>query len=268
MSAEEIFTKYQDLITKDTYIVGLNNNENPIISSWAEIPHRLIAGLPGAGKTNFLNWIVFQFLYVNPKRRVYIADFGGVDFQHLNKLELNVEIVDTPEDCPDLVEKIHREEYERRLNLMKEHNVSDLKLLQREGVDIDRTLWIIDEAADIADVSSRLRDSIEKRLKEYARKGRKYGIHVLYCTQRPTTEVVTKQVTDQCEEKTVFRVTSDASQRILDDIIAGSIPKDARGRAWLDGYAGRMFVNVPKMEKPEGLTIPIADTLWRYFVSK
>lgn len=268
LSAEEIFTKYRHLITKDTYIVGLDDNENPIISSWAEIPHRLIAGSPGAGKTNFLNWIVFQFLYVNPKRRVYIADFGGVDFQHLNKLELNVEIVDTPEDCPDLVEKIHREEYERRLDLMKEHSVSDLKLLQREGVDIDRTLWIIDEAADIADVSSKLRDSIEKRLKEYARKGRKYGIHVLYCTQRPTTEVVTKQVTDQCEEKTVFRVTSDASQRILDDTIAGSIPKDARGRAWLDGYAGRMFVNVPKMEKPEGSTVPIADTLWHYFVSK
>jgi len=268
LSAEEIFTKYKHLITKDTYIVGLDDNENPIISSWAEIPHRLIAGLPGAGKTNFLNWIVFQFLYVNPKRRVYIADFGGVDFQHLNQLELNVEIVDTPENCPDLVEKIHREEYEGRLNLMKEHNVSDLKLLQREGVDIDRTLWIIDEAADIADVSIKLRDSIEKRLKEYARKGRKYGIHVLYCTQRPTAEVVSKQVTDQCEEKTVFRVTSDASQRILDNTIAGSIPKDARGRAWLDGYAGRKFVNVPKMEKPEGSTIPVADTLWHYFVSK
>lgn len=264
LSAEEIFTKYRHLITKDTYIVGLDDNENPIISSWAEIPHRLIAGLPGAGKTNFLNWIVFQFLYVNPKRRVYIADFGGVDFQHLNKLKLNVEIVDAPEDCPELIEKIHHEEYERRLDLMKEYSVSDLKLLQREGVDIDRTLWIIDEAADIADVSSKLRDSIEKRLKEYARKGRKYGIHVLYCTQRPTTEVVTKQVTDQCEEKTVFRVTPDASQRILDDTIAGNIPKDARGRAWLDGYAGRMFVNVPKMEKPEGSTIPIADTLWRY----
>jgi hypothetical protein len=267
-SAEDIFTKHRNLITKDTYVVGIDDNENPILSSWDEIPHRLIAGLPGAGKTNFLNWIVFQFLYVNPRRKVYIADFGGVDFQHLNRLKLNVEIVDTPEDCSDLVGKIHDGEYERRLNLMKEYGVSDLKLLQKEGVDIDRTLLIIDEAADIADISSKLRDSIEKRLKEYARKGRKYGIHVLYCTQRPTTEIVTKQVTDQCEEKTVFRVTPDASQRILDDTVAGGIPKNARGRAWLDGYAGRMFVNVPKMKKPEGSTIPIADTLWHHFSSK
>lgn len=142
------------------------------------------------------------------------------------------------------------------------------KLLQNEGVDIDRTLWIIDEAADIVDVSSKMRDSIERRLKEYARKGRKYCIHVLYCTNRPTTEVVTKQVTDQCEEKTVFRVSPDASQRILDDTIAGDIPKGSPGRAWLDGYAGKMFVNVPEMKKPEGSTIPISDTLWHHLSSK
>jgi hypothetical protein len=265
--AEEIFNKHRHLITKDVYIVGLNDEGNPITSSWAEIPHRLIAGLPGAGKTNFLNWIIFQFLYVNPRRKIYIADFGGVDFRHLKRLNLGVEIIDIPEDCPKLVDQIH-EEYEIRLSLMRKYGVSDLELLQKEGVDIDRTLWVIDEAADIADFSSKLRDSLEKRLKEYARKGRKYGIHVLYCTQRPTTEVITKQVTDQCEEKIVFRVTPDASQRILDDTIAGDIPKNARGRAWLDGYEGRMFVNVPKMEKPEGSTIPISDTLWHHFISR
>jgi hypothetical protein len=268
LSAEKVFDKYRHLITRDTYIIGLDDAEDPIISSWAEIPHRLIAGLPGAGKTNFLNWVIFQFLYANPKRKIYIADFGGVDFQHLERLELGVEIIDTPEDCPEFVEKIHREEYEKRLKLMQQYRVSDLKLLQNEGVDIDRTLWIIDEAADIADVSYKLRDSIEKRLKEYARKGRKYGIHVLYCTQRPTTEVITKQVTDQCEEKTIFRVTSDASQRILDKTEAGNIPKTSPGRAWLDGYAGEMFVNVPKMKKPEGSTIPVSDTLWHHFPLK
>jgi DNA helicase HerA-like ATPase len=143
-----------------------------------------------------------------------------------------------------------------------------LPVLIERILDIDRTLWVIDEAADIADESYKVKEAIEKRLKEYARKGRKYGIHVLYCTQRPTTEVVTKQVTDQCEEKVVFRVTPDASQRILDDTVAGSIPKDARGRAWLDGHAGRMFVNVPKITKPEGKDILVEDTLWHHLVAK
>jgi hypothetical protein len=268
LSATEVFTKHRHLVTKDTYIVGLDDHGNPIISSWAEIPHRLIAGLPGAGKTNFLNWIIFQFLYVNPRRKVYISDFGGVDFQHLTRIALNVEVITDTKDCLTLVDKFHQEEYEGRLKLMQEHGVSDLNLLKNEGVDIDRTLWVIDEAADIADESYKVKEAIEKRLKEYARKGRKYGIHVLYCTQRPTTEVVTKQVTDQCEEKVVFRVTPDASQRILDDTVAGSIPKDARGRAWLDGHAGRMFVNVPKITKPEGKDILVEDTLWHHLVAK
>lgn len=268
LSAKEIFAKYRHLITNDAYIVGLDDNENPIISSWAKIPHRLIAGETGAGKTNFLNWIIFQFLYVNPRRKVYIADFKGTDFLHLQKLGLNVKVIDEPEDAQDLVEEIYIDEYKMRQNLMKNHSVSSLQSLQQEGVDIDRSLWVIDEAADIAEFSYKLRESVEKRLKEYARKGRTFGIHVLYCTQRPTTEVITKQVTDQCGEKTIFRVTPDASYRILDDAVAGNIPIDARGRAWLDGYAGRMFVNVPKMEKPEGSTIPIADTLWHYFISR
>ncbi|WP_216349341.1 FtsK/SpoIIIE domain-containing protein [[Limnothrix rosea] IAM M-220] len=263
---EEIFTKYRHLITKDTYIVGLDDNEEPVLSSWAEIPHRLIAGLPGSGKTNFLNWIVFQFLFVNPRRKIYISDFGGVDFQYLQDLNLNVEIVDELDDCVDFVEKIHQEEYERRLGLMKQYKVSNIKSLEQEGVDIDRTLWIIDEAADIADAQYKVKGTIEKRLKEYARKGRKYGIQVLYCTQRPTTEVVSKQVTDQCEEKNIFRVSPDASQRMLNDAIAGTITPDQRGRCWLDGHAGRMFVNVPKIEKPEGSTIAVEDTLWRHFI--
>ncbi|MDJ1172806.1 FtsK/SpoIIIE domain-containing protein [Roseofilum capinflatum] len=268
LSAEEIFNQYKHLITSDTYIIGLDDNSNPVTSSWAEIPHRLIAGLPGSGKTNFINWLIFQFLYINPKRKIYIADFGGVDFQFLKRLPLAVEIVDTPEDCQKLVETIHEQEYEQRLQLMQEHEVDNLKSLREEGVDIDRTLWVIDEAADIADESSKLKNSIEKYLKQYARKGRKYGIQVLYCTQRPTTEVITKQVTDQCEEKVVFRVSADSSQRILYDTIAGDIPKNAPGRAWLDGSAGKLFVNVPKMDKPQGTKIPISKTLWRYFESK
>jgi hypothetical protein len=264
LSAEEIFMKYQHLITKDTYIVGLDDNENPIISSWAEIPHRLIAGLPGAGKTNFINWIVFQFLYVNPKRKIYIADFGGLDFRYLNKIGLNIEIFSTPEGFQTLMEKIDYEKSER-LSLMERYDVSNLKELQKEDVDIDRALWIIDKAADIAALPHKLQHPIENMLKGSAQKGRKYGIHLLYCTQLPTTEVISKQVTDQCEEKTIFRVTSDASLRIIGDAVAGNIPKNAPGRAWLDGSAGKKFVNVPKIIKPEGSTIPISETLWYHF---
>ncbi|OUL33964.1 FtsK/SpoIIIE domain-containing protein [Nostoc sp. 106C] len=264
-NAEDIFKNYRHLITKDEYIVGLDDEGNPVTSSWSEIPHRLVAGVPGSGKSNFLKWVIFQFLYVNPKRKIYIADFAGVDFLYLRNMRANVEIETTIENCPNFIEKIHSEEYKNRLDLMQQYQVQNLQELQNESFEIDRTLWIIDEAADIATIptsSHRLRDSIEKKLQEYARKGRKFGIHIIYCTQRPTTEVITKQVTDQCEEKIIFRVSPDASYRILENTMAGDIPKDTKGRAYLDGSAGKKFVNTPLIKMPSGSKVKIEDTLW------
>jgi FtsK/SpoIIIE family len=261
-TAEEILKKYSVLITADEYIVGLDDNGNPIISSWDDIPHRLVAGVTGSGKSNFLKWVIFQFLYVNPKRKIYIADFKGVDFQPLRHLGLNIEIETDIEKCITFVDKIHSEEYEKRQNLMQEYEVLNLKGLQEEDVDIDRTLWIIDEAADIADASSKLRDKIENKLKEYARKGRSFGIHIIYCTQRPNPTIISKQVTDQCEEKVVFRVSHDASYHILGDEIAGNIPNEAVGRGYLNGSIGKMFVNTPLIKMPSGKKILISDTIW------
>jgi DNA segregation ATPase FtsK/SpoIIIE-like protein len=264
MTAEELFNNYRHLITPDTYIVGLDDNGNVITSSWDEIAHRLLAGVPGAGKTNFLRWVLFQFLYANPKRKIYIADFKGVDFQFLADLGVNVNLVTTVEDCQTQIEIINNEELLVKQQLMSQYKVTKLSALQKEGVDIDRTLWLIDEAADIAYASSKLRTKIEDSLAKYARQGRSPGIQVVYCTQRISTTVITPQVTDQCEERVIFRVTASASEIVLEDSSASEIPMHAKGRAILDSPQGRMFINTPFMQNPEGSKIPISATLWKH----
>jgi hypothetical protein len=218
-TAEALLEQYRHLITPDTYIVGLDPNGTPVVSNWSEIPHRLVAGVPGAGKSNFLNWVIFQFLLANPSATLYLSDFKGVDFNHLNQLNRPIAIVHDVASCQELLETIEEQEAQRRLKLMQEYGVANIQELreelQAEGQEIARTLWIIDEAADIADESNKLKNQVENQLKRYARKGRSFGIHVMYCTQRPDASVITKQVTDQCEEKIVFRVSADASYRIL-----------------------------------------------------
>jgi len=248
MTAEQLFNKYRHLITPDTYIVGLDDNGNVITSSWDKIPHRLLAGVPGAGKTNFLLWLLFQFLYANPKRKIYIADFKGVTFQFLVDLGVNVNLVTTVEDCQTQIETIDNQEYLARQQLMVQYKVTKLSALQKERVDdIDRTLWLIDEAADIAYASNKVKTKIEDSLAKYARQGRSPGIQVVYCTQRVSTAVITPQVTDQCEERVIFKVTANASAIVLDDSSASEIPMDAKGRAVLDSPQGRMFINTPFM---------------------
>jgi len=274
---EDLFNYYKILLEQDSdtyrdcYIVGINDEGNPVISSWAETPHRLVAGVPGAGKTNFLNWVIFQFLYANPTGKIYISDFAGVDFNFLVKhFKDNVEIITTVEECQKLVEKIHTEEYQRRLELLKEAEVQNIKQLREEGVEIQRTLWIIDEAADIALAPSKLKETIQTRLIEYARKGRKCGLHVIYCTQKPSTAIITPQVLESCEEKVVFRVSLAASEAIIETSQAAKISKESRGRAvlMLVGGDDNNYVNTPYIQVPVGKKVLVEDTLWRYLATK
>ena len=263
---EDIFQKYKDKITEDRYIVGLTDDGTPVYSSWAEIPHRLIAGLPGAGKSNFLNWIIFQFLYANPKGKIYITDLSGVDFQHLEELKVNVEIAKDMEECKELVEKIHKEEYQKRQKLMQKHKVNNLPKLQsklrEENSRIYRTLWIIDEASDIADADRELQRIVEKRLSEYARKGRKLGLHVIYCTQFPSSEVVNRQVRVNCEEKIVFRLSADASETVLDQKLGVELALAPTGKAFLHSSKTAGYVNTPYIPIPD--EVPVEKTIWRY----
>ncbi len=276
-NAEDLFKHYQMLLKKDPdryrdcYIVGVNDEGNPLISSWAETPNRLVAGIPGAGKSNFLNWVILQFIYANPKGKVYIADFAGVDFNFLvNKLKANVEIITTIEQCLKLVEKIYDDEYQQRIDLLTNTGVLNIQQLREEGVEIQRTLWIIDEAADIALAPSKSKETIQARLIEYARKGRKCGLHLIYCTQRPSTTIITPQVLDACSEKIVFRVSLDASEAIIKTSQASKISKESRGRAVLMVVGGddNDFVNTPYIQIPVGKKVPVEDTLWRYIATE
>ncbi|MCT7994109.1 FtsK/SpoIIIE domain-containing protein [Laspinema olomoucense] len=276
-NAEDLFKYYKSRLEeepdtyRDRYIIGINDAGEPVISSWAETPHRLVAGVPGAGKTNFLNWVIFQFIYANPKGKIYIADFAGVDFNFLVKrLKANVEIITTIEECQQLVEKLHTEEYQRRMNLLNTHEVQNIQQLREEKVDIERTLWIIDEAADIASAKLDLKKQIENRLSEYARKGRKCGIHVIYCTQRPSSLIITDQVLDCCDERVVFRVSETVSELIAETTQAGRIPNAAIGRAFLKNLGGgdnNGFVNTPFIQVPVGKKVNVSDTLWQNCVN-
>lgn len=261
VSAEEIFIKYWHLINEDTYIVGLDDNGNPITSSWAEIPHRLVAGQTGFGKTNFIQWIMFQFFYKNPKAKVYIMDFKGIDFPDIKSIlpELRLDVVTEVEDATEMIEAIDREEKERA-NLINQYpGVKTLTDLRKKGIDVQRLLWIIDEAADIADAPYNLSEEVEKRLKKYARKGRSFGIHMIYAAQRPDVEVISKQVTDQLGEKTVFKVTASASMNVLEIDCAENI--DQKGRAILHrGVSSWLYVNTPVM--PDLSSVSVSDSIW------
>jgi hypothetical protein len=261
MTAEEIFNTYRHLITPDQYIVGLDDEGNPITSSWDEIPHRLVAGETGWGKTNFMQWVIFQFSYANPEAKIYIMDFKKLDFPDLKNIlpHLNWDIITKVEEALEMIDKIDEEQESRLQLIMQYPGARSLSHLIKRGVSINRTLWIIDEAAAVGRASSRLSDKIENKLAEYAQIGRSFGIHMIYGAQRPDTSIVSKQVVDQLGEKTVFKVTYNASMAVLETGEAEHI--NTKGRAILHrGGSNWSFVNTPEM--PDLFEQPLATTIW------
>ena len=268
---EDLFRKYRDQITEDQYIVGMTDDGVPVYSSWAEIPHRLIAGRTGYGKSNFLKWIIFQFLYVNPKRKIYIADFKGIDFQYLKKIKANIEIATNADECAKMAEGIYEGEYKRRRNLMDRYKVDNFQKLRQhmppsETDSVYRILWIIDEARAIQDASRDLKKTIESRLELYATQGRSFGIHLIYCTQLPSSDVISPQVKENCGEKVVFRLSSSGTNRtsdqvIIDNEIATQIISLPKGKAVLEVDDEIKYVKTPLINPNK---VPLEKSIWRY----
>lgn len=261
-TAEEIFSKYKGYITEDRYIIGLDEYGNIVTSDWSAIAHRLVAGLNGSGKTNFLFWVIFQFLHANRSRQVYVLD-PKKQFSLLKKAGIKIQIETEKNNYPDFLEKIYFQEFERRKELIYEEvGVENIQDLRELGFEEYRILVIVDEAAVIERMDADLRDDTERFLEEFATQGRSLGIHLIYCTQRPIN-LISQQVIEQLDERVIFRVSEGTSESLLGNFKAARIPqgKIGCGMAVIQHEEGNKLVSTPEIKTPK-TGIPLSATLW------
>jgi len=243
LTIEDVVREYSKLITEDTYIVGIDQKGKPCISDFSKIPHRIVAGVPGSGKTNFITSVIYQFLYANPERKIYIADFqAGMHYQLIVDQQPSLEMVTELDQCANLLNELWKE-HETRRELMRDKRVRSLTdLKQKHDIKKHRIVLILDEAFYIQNAERKTRESIEKILMGLAAQARVTGIHIIYCSQRPTPEVIPSQISDNMDERLIFRVQPAASQRLLDDDIAASLPVEPRGRAVYRGLEAELKI--------------------------
>jgi len=246
-SIDYLIQKHRALITEDSYIAGIDQYGNVCISDFSKIPHRIVAGVTGSGKTNFITSVIYQFLLANPERKIYIADFqNGLHYQFIVDQQPSVKMVTQLEECKNLLADLWSEHEERRQQMLKNkvRNLEDLNKI--EGIDKKRTLLIIDEAFYIKTAERGLRGSIETNLNNLAAQSRVTGIHIIYCSQRPTSEVIDPQTANNMDERVIFRVSSVASQLLLGDYAAASLPIEPKGRAVYRGIESELkFLATP-----------------------
>ncbi|MCB8749218.1 FtsK/SpoIIIE domain-containing protein [Planktothrix agardhii] len=234
---EQVIKNYGDLINEDTYIVGVDESGDPCLSNFEDIAHRLVAGVPKSGKTNFINSIIYQFLYASDKikteREIYIADFKeGLDYHRITRRYSNVKLVTEFEDFASLLNSLVQK-YKQRLNEMIAQDVESLAQLRAKCNNQDhRIILFIDEAASIVNAERSIKGNIYRDLETLVLKSRVADINIFYCTQQPAdTNVTPSQILYNLDERIVFRVQSNISSRLLDDDRAASLPVNPKGRA-------------------------------------
>lgn len=238
-----------DYLSSDNFVLVLGESlTGPVTVNLAHIPHILLGGSTGSGKSVLLKLLLMQALHKGAE--IFIADFkGGVDFPEIwhYKCWMCFNEEDLLKMLTDLVNEL-----ERRKGLFLAAGCANIDEFNQTGIEhLKRWVFACDEVAEVLDKSGRnkedkeLLSQIEGKLATIARQGRAFGIHLILATQRPDATIIPGQIKNNMDFRVCGRADSVLSQIILDNTSAAEqIPKDARGRFILqDGtiFQGYLF---------------------------
>ena len=224
-----------EMLNPESFILTLGESLiEQVTVNLAKIPHILIGGSTGSGKSVLLKLLLMQC--VEKKAKVYIADFkGGVDFPPIWHQKCS--IVTEEEELLSTLEEIVSE-LNRRKQLFRNSGSPDIDDYNTKSVNKqDRIIIGCDEIAEVLDKTGLDKahketvSRIEACLSMIARQGRAFGIHLILATQRPDANIIPGQIKNNIDFRVCGRADNVLSQIVLDNTDANSkIPKDSQGR--------------------------------------
>ena len=215
----------------------------PITVDLVKVPHILLGGSTGSGKSVLLKLLLMQAL--KKGAIVCIADFkGGVDFPPIwhKQCKMCIEEESTLALLTELVDELQR----RKALLAASGQPNIDRYNEATEEDLPRYIFACDEIAEVLDKTGLSIDQKEvvrkneSKLSMIARQGRAFGIHLILATQRPDANILSGQIKNNVNCRICGRADTILSQIILDSTAAAEqIPKDARGRFLL--HDGTLF---------------------------
>ncbi len=214
--------QFQKASSNLTFCLGRDVSGNPIYADLARMPHLLVAGATGTGKTIFLNNLMLSLLYRNSPEilRFILIDPKRVEFPIYNLLPhlLCPVIFDAQKTVNAL--KWLTEEMEKRFGLLAEVKARDIASFNEQARStglktMPYIVLIIDELADL--MAARGRD-VEAGIVRIAQMARAVGIHLVVATQRPSVEVITGLIKANITSRITFQVASQVDSRTVLDM--------------------------------------------------
>ncbi|MBQ7173329.1 MAG: DNA translocase FtsK [Clostridia bacterium] len=214
--------KFTEAKSRLTSCLGVDIAGHPVVFDVAAMPHLLIAGTTGSGKSVCINSIILSLLYkARPDEvKLVLIDPKKVEFSiYRNIPHLLAPIVTTPKDAAGALQAAV-EEMERRFEVFAEVEVPDLKRYNAATKDdpdkpfLPQIVIIIDELADLMMTAP---TEVEEAICRIAQKARAAGIHLIVGTQRPSVDVVTGLIKSNIPSRIAFTVSSQVDSRTILD---------------------------------------------------
>ncbi|EHX0501758.1 DNA translocase FtsK [Listeria monocytogenes] len=238
---------FQSSTSPLTAALGLDISGTPIITDLQKMPHGLIAGATGSGKSVCINSLLVSLLYkATPDQlKLLLIDPKMVELAPYNRIPHLVSPVITDAKAATVALKWAVEEMERRYQLFSHTGVRNMEKYNEYASHPDHTgeklpyiLIVIDELADLMMVAP---NDVEESISRIAQKARACGIHMIVATQRPSVDVITGLIKANIPTRVSFSVSSQIDSRTI---------LDASGAEKLLGKGDMLFL-------PSGASKPV-----------
>ena len=223
-----------------TFALGKDITGNCQVGNLAKMPHLLIAGTTGSGKSVCTNSIILSFLYrCSPKvLRMILIDPKMVEFAHYNGIpHLLMPVVTEPRKAAGALGTAVAE-MEKRYHLLAENgvpNIEEYNALAEIDDSLEKMPYIvivIDELADLMMVAGK---EVEDYICRLAQKARAAGMHLIIATQRPSVDVITGLIKANIPSRVALSVMSQVDSRTI---------LDTAGAEKLLGYGDMLYMPV------------------------
>lgn len=227
-----------------SFAIGRDIAGEAVVGELNKMPHLLIAGQTGSGKSVMINTLLTSLLYRNSPSdmKLILVDPKQVELTPYNDIpHLLTPVIVEPEKCISAL-KWAVNEMERRYSLLAEEKVRDIASYndrkKSEGEGMPYIVVVIDELADLMMMAAR---DVEALIVRIAQKARAVGIHLVLATQRPSVDVITGLIKANVPARIAFTVASQVDSRTIIDQV---------GAEKLLGQ-GDMLLLTPAMSKPK-----------------
>jgi S-DNA-T family DNA segregation ATPase FtsK/SpoIIIE len=201
-----------------TFTIGKDITGKAVVADLAAMPHLLIAGQTGAGKSVMINTLITSLLFHNSPAdlKLILVDPKQVELGSYNELpHLLSPVINEPEKCISAL-KWAVAEMDRRLKAMAavgKRNITEYNDMD-EGEGMPYIVIVIDELADLMMMAAR---DVEALIVRLAQKARAAGIHLVLATQRPSVDVITGLIKANVPARIAFTVASQIDSRTIID---------------------------------------------------